>query len=618
MASLRHYRFRKQPYQLLHAAGSKLIAFKDTKALISQPPYDKVNDLASRNIDHHIDFKQVSTLDDTLVYVDKTDHKLCVQDLNTFTNEAICRATDKQIILPTLFKETPNVKSSILWIEGSTEPKAKPRLLKKIPTQESFQCQALLPANKDFHELSVNQTTINSQWIAVISSEKNGVFWHENQLFILDLKRPGKIYEIPAQNNGCFFAHPTWLDDQRLLYIAHNGQTEGLYVYDIKTQNIDCLFQCAEDQQISRLSPKFSATPLVFAKKRHSVLFVVTDSGQDKLYELSLDTNKARFLSQSLDGTLTRINQICLLSSEDDIALTGSSKDLPESLFVLRILSSELCRLDSVTAAKSNHAHLITYGHKDGFSAPCVLHIPSKKRKYPLLVLVHSGPFECSGFGWAEKASYFNQLGYAVAYINYAGSSGYGFKHAKSIYGKWGQLDCRHIEACIKQFKQLEFIDLMKVVVWGGDLGASTIINTIAEHHNLVSAAICVYPILDLRHYVESGDKFRANYIEHLVCNSKDKNDIQNALQQASPKNAVDRIITPMLLFYGDQDNIVPKSHYESFISSALRKTSQCQGICLKGEGHQWKNESSYRTYYLEVERFLKTIVATVPNPHSK
>ncbi len=335
---------------------------------------------------------------------------------------------------------------------------------------------------------------------------------------------------------------------------------------------------------------------------------MLSDAGKDSLLELCLKTNKAKLVDTDVSETFTKINRICLFPSDEALAIIGSSKDRPESLFSLDLSSPKLNHLDSIFAVKTNPSELICYGYEDDDIAPIVLHTPAKKGHFPLLVLIHSGPYECSGFGWAEKASYFNQLGYAVAYINYAGSSAYGLRLAKQIYGKWSHIDCQQIAASITYLKTLDSIDQNRIVLWGGDLGASTIINTITRYQDLVCGAICVYPILDLSHYAQTDDRLRAHYIKKLVCSSSNQNDESKALKNASPLNSATKLSTPILLFYGDKDTVVPQDHYDAFTFSASKSGCLLQAICLENEGHQWTLEASYKRYYVEVERFLKKV----------
>jgi dipeptidyl aminopeptidase/acylaminoacyl peptidase len=57
----------------------------------------------------------------------------------------------------------------------------------------------------------------------------------------------------------------------------------------------------------------------------------------------------------------------------------------------------------------------------------------------PVIVCVHGGPTSTTGSGLNTTDQYWTSRGYAVVWVNYGGSSGYGREYRDSLNGQWGK-----------------------------------------------------------------------------------------------------------------------------------------------------------------------------------
>jgi dipeptidyl aminopeptidase/acylaminoacyl peptidase len=72
---------------------------------------------------------------------------------------------------------------------------------------------------------------------------------------------------------------------------------------------------------------------------------------------------------------------------------------------------------------------------------------------------------------WRWNYHVFAAQGYAVANVNYHGSSGFGLKFLDSITHKWGQLELQDMEACTDWLRKKTWIDKGRVFATGGSYG---------------------------------------------------------------------------------------------------------------------------------------------------
>lgn len=67
----------------------------------------------------------------------------------------------------------------------------------------------------------------------------------------------------------------------------------------------------------------------------------------------------------------------------------------------------------------------------------------------PLVVSLHGGPTSCSGVGLQLSDLYWTSRGYAVVWVNYGGSSGYGRAYRDLLNSRWGNVLTLFLSLCV-------------------------------------------------------------------------------------------------------------------------------------------------------------------------
>ena len=101
-------------------------------------------------------------------------------------------------------------------------------------------------------------------------------------------------------------------------------------------------------------------------------------------------------------------------------------------------------------------------------------------------------------------------------------------------------------------------VDPDAIFVTGGSAGGYTVLMAIATA-NVFRGAASYYGVCDLIALQNTTHKFEQGYQQTLLGASLDENEA--VYRERSPIQHIERISTPLLLFQGTDDNVVPKTN---------------------------------------------------------
>jgi len=141
-----------------------------------------------------------------------------------------------------------------------------------------------------------------------------------------------------------------------------------------------------------------------------------------------------------------------------------------------------------------------------------------KFRKPPLFVRAHSGPTSFFDGSYNSEVQYWTSKGFFVAEVNYGGSSGFGKAYRERLNYKWGIVDSYDCKALAIELINLNLVDSDKVVIFGNSAGGLTALNCLL-YGSIFTAAICKYPVMDLKEMHYNTHRFEKDYLNSLVGN---------------------------------------------------------------------------------------------------
>ncbi|MCY3621461.1 MAG: prolyl oligopeptidase family serine peptidase [Gammaproteobacteria bacterium] len=213
-------------------------------------------------------------------------------------------------------------------------------------------------------------------------------------------------------------------------------------------------------------------------------------------------------------------------------------------------------------------------------------HVPAGELP-PLLVTTHGGP---TGNAWSDldwRVQYYTSRGWAVADVNYGGSTGFGRAYRERLDGAWGVTDVDDCVACVHHLVARGLVDPARVAIKGGSAGGYTTLAALA-FTNVFRAGASHYGVGDLRALAADTHKFESRYLDTLLGSSE-------ALDERSPINHVDKLNCPVIFFQGAEDRVVPPNQAESMRDALAAKGIPVAYVLFEGEGHGFRRAENVR-----------------------
>jgi dipeptidyl aminopeptidase/acylaminoacyl peptidase len=139
-------------------------------------------------------------------------------------------------------------------------------------------------------------------------------------------------------------------------------------------------------------------------------------------------------------------------------------------------------------------------------------------------------------------------------------------------------------------------------VIKGSSAGGYTLLNVLIRYPDLFQAAICSFPVANLIAIINETFKFEAHYYDSLIGPFPEE---KEKYINWSPINHIGKIRTPIILFHGDSDPVVPSSQSEEIVDALTANHVPYHYQLFKDEGHGWKKAETLETYYNLIEQFL-------------
>ena len=197
----------------------------------------------------------------------------------------------------------------------------------------------------------------------------------------------------------------------------------------------------------------------------------------------------------------------------------------------------------------------------------------AKPLETPLIIFPHGGPNCSYNTMWSLFGMLAGRLGYALAAINFTGSSGYGQKAIKALEGRVGLVD---VEDCLEATDYLvQTVGFSKdrLYLFGGSHGGF-LVTHLSTHHNRFGwkAVVAHNPVIDLPTMVMTSDipDFAFGQMGlsfNLEHNRPPTGTELEAMKRASPSHFVHRVQAPTLLVIGEEDMRVPPSQGKAWYS---------------------------------------------------
>jgi dipeptidyl aminopeptidase/acylaminoacyl peptidase len=325
----------------------------------------------------------------------------------------------------------------------------------------------------------------------------------------------------------------------------------------------------------------------------HGVLARATSGGRDSL--VALDATDPGAPPRTLAQPCVAITGVC--AHAGGLALVGAGTDGPSEVWILPApLGGEVRRLraerPALPTADVSVGEPFTLVGRSGRAVHGVLFPPAagdtqgpEGRRPPLIVHCHGGPTGAAGSGFDLTLQYFTSRGFAVAAVDYAGSTGYGRAYRCALWGQWGVADA---EDCVDAARHLAGqgrVDAARTVIRGGSAGGFTALNALAAG-DAFAAAVILYGVTDLLGLAASTHDFEAHYLDRLVGPLPAS---RARYEARSPVHRAAEIRGSVLLLQGTDDPVVPPAQAERLRDAMVAAGRRCVVRFFEGEAHGFR-----------------------------
>ena len=246
----------------------------------------------------------------------------------------------------------------------------------------------------------------------------------------------------------------------------------------------------------------------------------------------------------------------------------------------------------------------------------------SSTRKPPLIVLPHGGPHGACVAGYVTSVAYLASLGYAVAYCNYRGSTGYGEAALQSLVGGAGGgagvrdvMDCSAIaRRCIND----GVCDPERVCVVGGShggflgghlVGQSAVLEAFGVDFK---CAVLRNPVTDVGAMVASTDIPDWCFVETLGIESYTDDPSLETLAHMRSKSPIAHVANvaekkrPVMMLIGAADRRVPPTNGLRYAAALRAAGGTCHVRVFPEDAHGLVKPRTEFESFVSIATFLR------------
>jgi dipeptidyl aminopeptidase/acylaminoacyl peptidase len=232
-------------------------------------------------------------------------------------------------------------------------------------------------------------------------------------------------------------------------------------------------------------------------------------------------------------------------------------------------------------------------GEAHGFFYPAM----GAEKTPPLVVFIHGGPTSACYPMLDPRIQYWTQRGFAVADLNYRGSSGYGRQYRQALHWRWGEVDVEDACNVVAYLADQGLIDGQRAFIRGGSAGGYTTLCALA-FQQVFRAGASLYGVSDPVALGRATHKFEGDYLDWLIGDPE-----RDAERYAArtPLLHADNISVPVIFFQGELDAVVVPQQTRDMVAALERNGVTVEAHYYSDERHGFRRATN-QAHALEQE----------------
>ncbi|MFM8961388.1 MAG: S9 family peptidase, partial [Actinomycetota bacterium] len=459
-----------------------------------------------------------------------------------------------------------------------------------VAISERGEIRTLVSGHQFYMSLRVSPDAQHLSWI---SWEHPQMPWDGTELFVADIEN-GAISQkrILAGSKTNPVLSPEWIDSTTLLYIDEESGWWNPWKVTLDGKKTQIINEKSEWGYPAWQLGYVGVAMLDEGK------FIALHGPVDERKVALVDLNSSTYRDFATDYAAfvpsfsTDRKKVLIFSANSKSFSTLVELD-PTSLKVSRVIRPNPLPIPSTFAPKIEEISIPGRGRE----VKVILHQPQHPTETvsgptPVLVQLHGGPTAHSSAVVKLDYLYWTSRGFTIADINYGGSTGYGSSYRHLLDGQWGVIDYEDVITTVEYLKKEGIADGEKVFIEGGSAGGFTVLNALV-HSDVFAAGADYFGVAELSMLATDTHDFESRYLDSMIGPYPERKDLYD---QRSPLTHAEKLNTPLIIFQGTDDKVVPPSQSEAFRDVCARKGVRHKYFAFEGEGHGFVKAESIIT----------------------
>ena len=444
----------------------------------------------------------------------------------------------------------------------------------------------VLASGNDFY--ATPRLNVEGTKLAWVTWNHPNMPWDGTELWVADVNDDGSISNqtLVAGGKDESVFQPSWSPDGVLHFVSDRTNWWNLYRW--ADGQVDAL--CPMDAEFGLPQWVFGMSTYGF-ESGHTIICSYTQNGKWHLARLNTRT-------KTLTNFETPYSNFSNLQvSEGIAAFTAGAANIPNSVVRLDLQTDEMKVLRQSANLMVGRDFLsvpqsVEFPTENGLTAHGIYYPPQSQdfdgpedEKPPLLVLSHGGPTGATSTTLSLSIQYWTSRGFAVLDVNYGGSTGYGRSYRQRLNGQWGIVDVQDCVNGAKYLVEKGLADGKRLAIRGGSAGGYTTLCALT-YYDVFGAGASHYGVSDIEALAKDTHKFESRYLDSMIGPYPE---MRQLYLDRSPIHHVDQISTPLILFQGLEDKVVPPNQAEMMFSAVKEKGIPVAYVPFEGEQHGFR-----------------------------
>ncbi|MGD9735582.1 MAG: prolyl oligopeptidase family serine peptidase [Solirubrobacterales bacterium] len=524
---------------------------------------------------------------DVVVYVDFADQRLYRRRLG---EEAVAITPEPAVAGGLRYADlqlTPDGATVVCVREVHPEDGGEPEnQIVALPLSGEGEAR-VLAAGRDFY--SFPRLSADGATLAYTCWEHPNMPWDGTELWTLPLDGAAGPARVAGGAAESIF-QPEWGPDGRLHFVSDRSGWWNLYAVDLASGEEEQL--TAEEADLAHPQWLFGGSTYAFSAGG-AIAFVRTEGATEQLFVRDPQGGPLR----DLGLPYTNFGFPAISSRGSRLAFVAGTPEDEPAVVVYDLAGGEreevrgagaepvdpayvpVPRAVSFETGEGEVAHGFYYPPTNpGFEAPA-------GEAPPLIVESHGGPTSHVVPHLNREFVYWTSRGFAIVDVNYRGSTGFGRAYREKLRGTWGVIDS---EDCVRAALHLAAsgeADGKRLTIRGGSAGGYATLCALVFHDDFAAGA-SYFGVADAEALATDTHKFESRYLDGLIGPYPERADLY---RERSPIHFVERLRSPVILFQGLEDEIVPPNQAETMVAAMKANGVPHAYLAFEGEQHGFR-----------------------------